>query len=119
MVDGKALLPFDPKRFFYIYGVPEGESRGFHALKKDEEFLVALHGSFTILVDDGESAHELRLDRPDRGLYIPPLVWHVLYYFEPGSLCGVLASAAHDPDGYHREYEAFLKDVRARRALKA
>src|ERR1700731_2822619 len=112
VIDGRALLPFDPKRFFYIYGVPEGAQRGCHALRTDEELIIAVVGSFKILVDDGNSAMELQLDRSDRGLYVPPLIWHVLHSFTAGAVCAVLASAPYDSDGYFRVYEDFLEATR-------
>jgi hypothetical protein len=104
-------LPFDPKRLFYIYGVPPGKQRGVHALKTGEELIIAMAGSFEILVDDGDSAKEFHLDRPDQGLYVPPLIWHVLRSFSPGSICAVLASASYDSDSYLRVYEDFLDAV--------
>ena len=112
VIDGRPFLPFDPKRFFYIYGVPDGAQRGCHALKTDEELIIAVAGSFKILVDDGNSAMELQLDQPNRGLYVPPLKWHVLHSFTPGAVCAVLASAPYDSDGYFRVYEEFLDAVR-------
>src|SRR5579862_7647937 len=108
VIDGKPSLPFDVKRFFCIYGVPEGAQRGAHALKTGEELIIAMAGSFEILVDDGDSAKELHLDRPNQGLYVPPLIWHVLCRFSPGSVCAVLASASYDSDSYFRVYEDFL-----------
>ena len=115
VIDGRSFLPFSPQRFFYIYGVPEGAQRGCHALRTDEELIIALAGSFKILVDDGDSAIEFQLDRPDQGLYVPPLIWHVLHNFTPGSVCAVLASAAYNRDGYYRVYEDFLDAVRRSR----
>lgn len=115
MIDGKPLLPFDPKRFFYIYGVPEGAERGCHALRTDEELIIAIAGSFKIRVDDGDSSTELQLDRPDQGLYVPPLTWHVLHSFSPGAVCAVLASAPYNKDAYFRVYEEFLEAVRRSR----
>ncbi|HEY4381884.1 MAG TPA: FdtA/QdtA family cupin domain-containing protein [Acidobacteriaceae bacterium] len=116
VVEGKPLLPFDPRRFFYIYDVAPGAERGCHALRFDEEMIVAIAGSFTIRVDDGESVQEMVLDRPDRGLYVPPLTWHVLHGFSPGAVCAVFASAPYNPDGYFRVYEEFLEAVRERDA---
>jgi len=104
-------IPFDPKRFFYIYGVSAGADRGSHALKFSEEFIIPMVGSFSICIDDGDSKIEYRLDRPDRGLYIPPLIWHVLSDFSPKSVCGVLASTPFDPAGYYRIYQEFLNAV--------
>jgi hypothetical protein len=115
VIDGRPFLPFDPKRFFYIYGVPEGAQRGCHALRSDEELIIALAGSFKILVDDGDSVMEFHLGLPDHGLYVPPLIWHVLHSFIPGSVCGVLASAPYDSEGYYRVYKDFLDAVRRSR----
>jgi hypothetical protein len=114
VVEGRPLLPFDPTRFFYIYEVPQEAERGYHALKNSEELIIALAGSFTISVDDGHSKTHFELRRPDQGLYIPPLIWHVLHHFTPGSVCGVLASKPYDRDGYYRVYEDFLDAVRLR-----
>ena len=115
MLDGEHLLPFEPRRFFYIYGVPEEAQRGRLALKADEELIIAIAGSFKIRIDDGDSAVELLLDRPDRGLYVPPLTWHELHSFSPGAVCAVLASAPYNADGYFRVYEEFIEAVRRRR----
>jgi WxcM-like protein len=112
VIDGKPPLPFDPKRFFYIYGVPEGAQRGCHALRTDEELIIAVAGSFKVLANDGDSAMELQLDRPDQGLYVPPLIWHVLHSFTPGAVCAVFASAPYDGGGYFRVYKDFLEAVR-------
>ena len=68
MIEGRPVFPFDPRRFFYIYEVPKGGRRGCHALRTDEELIIALAGSFTILVDDGDSVTEFHLDRPDQRL---------------------------------------------------
>jgi UDP-2-acetamido-3-amino-2,3-dideoxy-glucuronate N-acetyltransferase len=114
VLDGKPLLPFGPKRFFYIYQVPEGARRGQHALRTDEELIIAIAGSFKIRVDDGDSSLELLLDRPDRGLYVPPMIWHELHSFSLDAVCAVLASAPYNADGYLRVYEEFLEAVRRR-----
>jgi WxcM-like, C-terminal len=114
VIEGKPLLPFTPVRLFYIYGVPESEKRGCHALKNSEEFIIALAGGFSITVDDGHSKTDFELSRPDYGLYIPPLTWHVLHNFAPRTVCGVLASKPYDQDGYYRAYEDFLDAVRSR-----
>ena len=108
VIEGKPLLPFDPVRLFYIYGVPPTEERGHHALKRSEELIIPLAGSFTITMDDGRSKTDFYLHRPDQGLYVPPLIWHVLHGFSPGAVCGVLASRPFEEDDYYRKYEDFL-----------
>lgn len=112
VIEGKPLIPFSPQRFFYIYQVPEGARRGQHALKTDEELIIAIAGSFTIRVDDGAFSVELLLDRPECGLYIPPMIWHELHSFSPGAVCAVLSSAPFNEDGYFRAYEDFVEAVR-------
>ena len=112
VIEGEPLIPFIPGRFFYIYGVPQNAVRGCHALKHTEELIIALAGSFTITVDDGDSKADVLLDRPDKGIYIPPLVWHELHDFAPGTVCGVIASKPYDKNGYYRSYEDFLNEVR-------
>jgi hypothetical protein len=111
-IEGEPVIPFNPARFFYIYGVGRNAVRGCHALKRTEELIIALAGSFTITVDDGHSKTDFLLNRPDQGIYIPPLVWHELHDFAPGTVCGVLASKPYDSDGYYREYNDFLIAVR-------
>ena len=71
-----------------------------------------LAGSFKVLVDDGHSKREFQLDRPDQGLYLPPLTWHELHSFAPGSVCAVLASEHYNSDGAYEVYEDFLQAVR-------
>jgi hypothetical protein len=85
--------------------------RGGHALKTNQEFLVALSGSFWIRLDDGSTTTEYKLDRPDQGLYVPPLTWQLLHSFAPGAVCGVFASELYDEDGSYRVYEEFLEAV--------
>jgi dTDP-4-dehydrorhamnose 3,5-epimerase-like enzyme len=113
VIDGKPLLPFEPKRFFYIYGVPEGAHRGCHALRTGEELIIAMAGSFKIDVEDGDSAMEFQLDRPHSGLLVPSLIWHDLHSFTDNAVCAVLASTPYDRDGYFRVYEEFLVAARA------
>jgi dTDP-4-dehydrorhamnose 3,5-epimerase-like enzyme len=104
-------LPFEPKRFYYIYDLVDGARRGCHAHKTEQELILALAGSFKVAVDDGDSKKEFLLDRPDQGLYIPPLVWHELHDFASGSVCAVLASELYNVDDYWCEYEEFARFV--------
>jgi hypothetical protein len=104
-------IPFEIRRVFYMYDVPVNAERGGHAHKTLDEFLVCLSGSFDVMLDDGREKTTVRLDRPWRGLHVPPLVWAVQLNFEPGSVCMVLASAPFDETDYYRDYDGFLQAV--------
>jgi hypothetical protein len=112
VIEGKSLLPFEPKRFYYLYELIEGARRGCHAHRTEEELIIALAGGFKVTVDDGNTRREFPLERPDQGLYLPPLVWHEVHSFAAGSVCVVLASERYDIDDYYRVYEDFLQTVR-------
>jgi len=102
-------IPFEPKRFFVVYDVPSIETRGAHAHRKCEQFLVCLKGSLRAIVDDGSSREEYVLDRPDRGLYMPAMLWGTQYRYSADAVLLVLASEAYDSDDYIRNYDDFLK----------
>lgn len=105
-------LPFAPVRYFVVYNVPSQEVRGEHAHKKLHQFLVCLHGSCSVVVDDGTHRDEVALDRPDLGLHIPPMVWATQYKYTPDAVLLVLASEKYDPDDYIRDYDAYLEEVK-------
>jgi len=105
-------VPFSIKRIFYLYGIPKNALRGGHAHKSLHQFAIAATGSFDVTVDDGHEKKTFHLDRPDHGLYIPPMIWDELENFSPGSLCLVLASDHYDEADYIRDYEAFKKASR-------
>ncbi|HVR70196.1 MAG TPA: WxcM-like domain-containing protein [Vicinamibacteria bacterium] len=109
----EAHLPFAPRRYFVIFDVPGQEIRGEHAHRKLQQFLVCLRGSVRVMVDDGKERDEVVLDRPDLGLYVPPLVWAAQFHYTADAVLLVLASDAYDPDDYIRSYEEFLRIVRA------
>jgi dTDP-4-dehydrorhamnose 3,5-epimerase-like enzyme len=112
VIDGPPLLPFQPKRFYYLYEIPTDAHRGCHAHKTEQEFMVALVGSFYVSVTDGDSSREFELKSPDRGLYVPPLVWHELHSFAPGSVCAVLASEPYNPGACYYVYDEFLNALK-------
>lgn len=114
MIDGPPLLPFQPRRFYYLYELPTDAHRGRHAHKTEQELIVALAGSFKVSVSDGDSKEEFELKNPDQGLYVPPFVWHELYSFAPGSVCAVVASEPYSPEGCYYVYEEFLHALRQR-----
>jgi acetyltransferase-like isoleucine patch superfamily enzyme len=101
-------LPFVPRRIFAVYNVAGSRVRGEHAHKKCSQLLICLHGACSVMVDDSRSRQEFRLDRPELGLLIPPLVWGTQFKHTPDAVLLVLASDEYDADDYIRDYEAFL-----------
>jgi hypothetical protein len=108
IIESGINIPFDIKRVFYIYDVPTGQDRGAHAHKTLHEFLICLSGGFDVELDDGFSKKTVRLNRPWKGLHIPPLIWACEINFDPGSVCLVLTSDFYDANDYLRDYQDFL-----------
>jgi hypothetical protein len=106
-------VPFLPRRAFFVSEVPGREVRGEHAHRRCQQFLVCAHGSLAVIVDDGRQRKEVVLDTPSLGLYLPPMVWSVQYRFSPDAALAVLASDPYDAADYVRDYEEFLRLVRA------
>ena len=100
-------VPFDIKRIYYLYDVPGGEARGGHAHKELYQIMIALSGSFTVTIDDGNDKQTFHLFQPYQGLLIPPGLWRDLDTFSSGSICMVLASELYDEDDYFRDYEEY------------
>jgi len=101
-------IPFETKRVFYLYDIPGGESRGAHAHKECWQFLIAASGSFEVLADDGLEKKSYFLNRPNKGLLIPPGIWASELEFSSGAVCLVLASHHYEPNDYIRNYEEYL-----------
>ncbi len=106
-------IPFDIKRVYYLYDVPGGAERGGHAHKGLHQLIIAMSGSFDVLLDDGTDRKKFHLNRPYDALYICPMIWRELDNFSSGSVCTVLASDFYDEADYYRSYTDFLEDVRA------
>lgn len=106
-IEADRHVPFEFKRIFYLYDVPGGESRAGHALKTCQQFLVAISGSFDVIVDDGVEKNRYHLDRSYYGLYIPSLIWREIDNFSSGSVCLVLASELYSEADYYRDYVSF------------
>lgn len=107
-LEGSRHIPFDIARVFYLYDLPTGESRGAHAHRQLQQFLICLAGSFDVMLDDGRAKSRVHLNRPWKGLLIPPMIWAAEEMFDPGSVCLVLASALFDEADYIRDYGEFL-----------
>lgn len=104
-------VPFEIRRIFYLYDVPAGAERGGHALRTCHQFLIALSGSFDVLLDDGVKSARYRLDRPYFGLFICPMIWRELANFSSGAVCLALASRSYEEADYYRDYNDFRKAV--------
>lgn len=110
-IESNRHIPFDIKRVYYLYDVPGGETRAGHAHKELHQVLVALAGSFDVLLDDGKEKKRITLNRPFSGLYIYPLTWRVLENFSSGSVCLSIVSEFYTESDYIREYAEFLLAV--------
>ncbi len=105
------LLPFRPVRYFIVFDVASKEVRGEHAHRTLQQFLVCVKGSCSVVVDDGHNRAEVVLNRPNVGLYIPPMVWGIQYQYSPDAVLLVLASDVYRAEDYIRDYDKFLQAV--------
>jgi hypothetical protein len=105
-------IPFGIKRAYWIYDVPGGEKRGGHAYKDLHEFIIALSGSFDVVLDDGTERKTFSLNRSYFGLYVPNMVWRQLENFSTNGVTLILASLAYSPDDYIRDYDDFISNKR-------
>jgi hypothetical protein len=110
-IEGKVQVPFDIRRVYYLYDVPGGAERGGHAHKDLHQLIIAMSGSFDIVLDDGIQKKRVHLARPYDGLYVCPMIWRELDNFSSGSVCMVLASNIYDESDYYRNYDQFMKDT--------
>ena len=108
VVDNEYVVPFDVKRIYYLYDVPGGESRGGHAHKGLHQLIVAVSGSFSVTLDDGNIKRTYILNRPYQGLLVVPGIWRTLDDFSSGAVCLVLASEVYQNEDYIRSYQEFL-----------
>lgn len=110
--ENQTQLPFEIKRSYWIYDVPGGTERGGHAYRENTEFVIALSGSFDVLLDDGTREERISLNRSYYGLLIPKLIWRTMINFSTNSLALVLSSTEYNPNDYIRDYQEFLKTVK-------
>jgi dTDP-4-dehydrorhamnose 3,5-epimerase-like enzyme len=108
-IEEEKHIPFKIKRVYWIYDVPGGQKRGGHAFKKQQEFIVALSGSFDVVVDNGTKQQTFSLNRSYYGLYIPNGLWREMNNFSTNSLALVLSSTEFSEEDYIRDYDDFLK----------
>lgn len=113
-IENNKHIPFEIKRVYYLYDIPSGAERGAHAHKALQQLLVAISGSFDVVIDDGYEKKKYHLNRSSYGLYISNMVWHELVNFSSGAVCISLASAFYDESDYFRNYEDFIKATRDR-----
>jgi|TARA_B110000902_G_C14282813_1_gene577614 oxalate decarboxylase/phosphoglucose isomerase-like protein (cupin superfamily) len=107
--ENKNQIPFDIKRTYWIYDVPGGQERGSHAFRKSHEFIVALSGSFDVVLNDGETEKKINLNRSYSGLYVPNLLWRKIENFSTNSLALIVSSIGYDEKDYIRDFEEFQK----------
>lgn len=108
VVENQKEVPFEINRIYYLYDVPGGVDRGGHAHKSLYQLIMAVSGCFTVVLDDGERRRSFVLNRPYKGLFVPPGIWRTLEDFSSGSVCLVLASERYDENDYIRDYGDYL-----------
>lgn len=106
-IESGRQVPFEFNRVYYLYDVPGGSDRGAHAHKTLRQFLIAMSGSFDVVLNDGKNEQRFHLNRPYLGLYVCPMMWRYLDNFSSGSVCMVLASDLYNPDDYIHDWNAF------------
>lgn len=107
-IEGQNHIPFEIKRLYYLYDVPGGSERGGHAHKNLHQVLIAMSGSFDVVLNDGQMTRRYHLARSYYGLYLTPMIWREIDNFSSGSVCAVLASERYDEDDYYRDYEDYI-----------
>ena len=109
-IEGGNQIPFDIQRVYYLYDVPGGAERGGHAHKGLHQLIIAMSGSFDVVLDDGKNKKRVHLSRSYIGLYVCPMIWRELDNFSSGSVCMVLASNKYDEADYYRDYAEFMRN---------
>ena len=107
-IEGERHVPFPIRRVFYLYDVPTGADRGAHSHRQQHQFLICLSGSFDVQLDDGTQTRTVHLNRPWKGLHVPPMIWAAEVNFDAGTVCLVLASDEFSEADYIRDYQEFI-----------
>ena len=108
-VESNSQIPFAIERVYYLYDVPGGSERGGHAHRGLHQLIIAMSGSFDVVLDDGKDKKRVHLNRSYQGLYICPMIWRELDNFSSHSVCMVLASNLYDEADYYRDYAEFMR----------
>lgn len=111
-IEAEQHAPFAIRRVYYLYDVPGGQTRGGHAHRRLRQLIVAMSGSFDVVLDDGEERRTVSLNRSYYGLYLPTMIWRELVNFSSGSVCTVLASEHFEEADYFRDYDEFAAAAR-------
>ena len=111
-IEGKQHIPFDIRRVYYLYDVPGGTERGGHAHKALSQLIIAMSGSFDVILDEGGEKKRFHLNRSYQGLYVCPMMWRELDNFSSGSVCMVLASNKYEEFDYYRDYNEYLTAIK-------
>lgn len=107
-IEGGRHVPFPIERIYYLYDVPGGAERGGHAHRRLEQLIIAMSGSFDVILDDGRAKKRIHLNRPYFGLLVTPMIWRELDNFSSGSVCMVLASRPYEESDYYRDYGEYV-----------
>ena len=110
-LENQKNIPFDVKRVYYLYDVPGGAERGGHGHRILQQFIIALSGSFDVLINDGTNKKVVHLDRPYIGLHVVAGIWRELINFSSGAICLVLASEKYTEEDYFRDFDSYLKFI--------
>ena len=108
-VESNNQIPFAIERVYYLYDVPGGSDRGGHAHKELDQLIIAMSGSFDVVLDDGKDKKRVHLNRSYQGLYVCPMIWRELDNFSSNSVCMVLASNKYAESDYYRDYAEFMR----------
>jgi dTDP-4-dehydrorhamnose 3,5-epimerase-like enzyme len=117
-IEGGRHIPFEIKRVYYLYDVPGGAERGAHGHRRLQQFIVAMSGSFDVILDDGFDTKTIHMNRSYYGLYVSPMMWREITNVSSGAVLMVLASDFYDASDYFRDYNEFQKAARAVRVIR-
>ncbi len=111
-LENENQIPFKVTRSYWIYDVPGGETRGGHAFKKNDEFIIALSGAFDVILDNGKEKQKFQLNRSYYGLFVPKGWWREMENFSTNSVAFILSSIPYDENDYIRDYDVFKSQER-------